>query len=144
MHYCCALRSFSKSSSLREIELYESLEGRLANQLQSTTRTTEFFVVGKMSGILVRFVILVGARPWRDLIAMQRNRWPSNSTCFFGRPLTCLALLTGLSVNLASSTFFTQISHIWVFLIPQFFSASLLASIMASLQRKYSEFPTFV
>ena len=75
-----------------------------------------------MSGILVRFVILVGARPWRDLIAMQRNRWPSNSTCFFGRPLTCLALLTGLSVNLVSSTFlFFKISNIWVFLIPHFF-----------------------
>ena len=41
--------------------------------IQSTTRITDFFVVGKMSGILVRFVILVGARPWRDLIAMQRN-----------------------------------------------------------------------
>ena len=31
--------------------------------IQSTTRTTEFFVVGKMSGILVRFVILVGQIP---------------------------------------------------------------------------------
>ena len=30
-------------------------------QKQPTTRTTDFFVVGKMSGILVRFVILVGA-----------------------------------------------------------------------------------
>ena len=28
--------------------------------IQSTTKTTEFFVVGKMSGNLVRFVILVG------------------------------------------------------------------------------------
>ena len=29
--------------------------------IQSTTRIADFFVVGKMSGILVRFVILVGA-----------------------------------------------------------------------------------
>ena len=69
-----------------------------------------------MSGILVRFVILVGARPWRDLIAMQRNRWPSNSTCFFGRPLTCLALLTGLSVNF----FHTNLIHLGLSYSPVF------------------------
>ena len=31
-----------------------------SDDIQSTTRITDFFVVGKMSGILVRFVILVG------------------------------------------------------------------------------------
>ena len=31
----------------------------ISAKIQSTTRTTEFFVVGKTSGILVRFVILV-------------------------------------------------------------------------------------
>ena len=29
-------------------------------KIQSTTSITDFFVVGKMSGILVRFVIVVG------------------------------------------------------------------------------------
>ena len=29
--------------------------------IQSTTRITDFFVVGNMSGVLVGFVILVGA-----------------------------------------------------------------------------------
>ena len=33
-----------------------------SSYIQSTTRTTEFFVVGKMSGILVAFVILVGTK----------------------------------------------------------------------------------
>ena len=39
-------------------------------KIQSTTRTTEFFVVGKMSGILVGFLILVGhllERPQRNV-----------------------------------------------------------------------------
>ena len=34
--------------------------GGADNQIQSTTRMTDFFVVGKMSGILVMFIILVG------------------------------------------------------------------------------------
>ena len=33
----------------------------LCNKVQSTTRITDFFVVGNMSGVLVGFVILVGA-----------------------------------------------------------------------------------
>ena len=36
-------------------------------KLQSTTRITEFFVVGKMSGILVGIVILVGQIPTTEV-----------------------------------------------------------------------------
>ena len=53
-------------SSNEYVELFEFaaisriFRSEIVKQIQSTTRTTEFFVVGKMSGILVRFVILVG------------------------------------------------------------------------------------
>ena len=57
---------------------YPKTTARLA-WIQSTTRITEFFVVGKMSGILVRFVILVGApietrRLWYVLCSTYRQR----------------------------------------------------------------------
>ena len=41
-----------------------------SKQLQSTTRMTDFFVVGNMSGILVRFVILVRAPIGKGLFSL--------------------------------------------------------------------------
>ena len=42
------------------ITMLKDLLVKILNTIQSTTRITEFFVVGDMSGVLVGFVILVG------------------------------------------------------------------------------------
>ena len=46
--------------------------------------------------------------------ALRGQTFEDNSICFWGRPLTRLALLTGLSFNLVSSTFlFFKSSYMW-------------------------------